>query len=54
MAMIFQEPMSSLNPVFTIGYQLIEAIRQHQSVSEAEARRKAVYLLQEVKLDPER
>jgi peptide/nickel transport system ATP-binding protein len=52
MAMIFQEPMSSLNPVFTIGYQLIEAIRQHQSVSEAEARRKAVYLLQEVKLVP--
>ncbi|WP_309739476.1 ABC transporter ATP-binding protein [Chamaesiphon sp. OTE_20_metabat_361] len=52
MAMIFQEPMSSLNPVFTIGYQLIEAIRQHQSVSEAEARRQAVYLLQEVKLVP--
>jgi peptide/nickel transport system ATP-binding protein len=52
MAMIFQEPMSSLNPVFTIGYQLIEAILQHQSVSKAEARRKAVYLLQEVKLLP--
>ncbi len=52
MAMIFQEPMSSLNPVFTIGYQLMEAILQHQSVSEAEARRKAIYLLQEVKLVP--
>ncbi len=52
MAMIFQEPMSSLNPVFTIGYQLTEAILQHQSVSPAEARRKAVYLLQEVKLLP--
>jgi peptide/nickel transport system ATP-binding protein len=52
MAMIFQEPMSSLNPVFTIGYQLTEAILQHQSVSPAEARRKAVYLLQEVKLVP--
>jgi peptide/nickel transport system ATP-binding protein len=52
MAMIFQEPMSSLNPVFTIGYQLIEAILQYQSVSKAEARRKAVYLLQEVKLLP--
>jgi peptide/nickel transport system ATP-binding protein len=51
-AMIFQEPMTSLNPVFTIGYQLIEAILQHQSVSAAEARRKAVYLLQEVKLLP--
>ncbi len=52
MAMIFQEPMSSLNPVFTIGYQLIEAILQHQSISQAEARRKAVYILQEVKLLP--
>jgi peptide/nickel transport system ATP-binding protein len=51
-AMVFQEPMSSLNPVFTIGYQLTEAILQHQSVSIAEARRKAVYLLQEVKLLP--
>lgn len=52
MAMIFQEPMSSLNPVFTIGYQLIEAISQHQSLSNAEARRQAVYILQEVKLVP--
>jgi peptide/nickel transport system ATP-binding protein len=52
MAMIFQEPMSSLNPVFTIGYQLIEAIAQHQSVSAAEARRKAIFGLQEVKLIP--
>lgn len=52
MAMIFQEPMSSLNPVFTIGYQLVEAILQHQSISKAEARRQAVYLLQEVKLLP--
>jgi peptide/nickel transport system ATP-binding protein len=52
MAMIFQEPMTSLNPVFTIGYQLVEAIVQHQSVSKAEARRKAIYSLQEVKLIP--
>ncbi len=52
MGMIFQEPMSSLNPVFTIGYQLIEAITQHQLISKAEARRRAVYLLQEVKLLP--
>jgi peptide/nickel transport system ATP-binding protein len=52
MAIIFQEPMSSLNPVFTIGYQLTEAILQHQSVSPAEARRKAIYLLQEVQLLP--
>ncbi len=52
MAIIFQEPMSSLNPVFTIGYQLIEAILQYQKISPAEARRRAVHLLQEVKLIP--
>jgi peptide/nickel transport system ATP-binding protein len=52
MAIIFQEPMSSLNPVFTIGYQLIEAILQYQQISKAEARRRAVHLLQEVKLIP--
>jgi peptide/nickel transport system ATP-binding protein len=44
--------MSSLNPVFTIGYQLIEAILQYQKISQAEARRRAVHLLQEVKLIP--
>lgn len=49
-SMIFQEPMSSLNPVFTIGYQLIEAIRQHQNVSETEARRQAIARLQEVRI----
>jgi peptide/nickel transport system ATP-binding protein len=51
-ATIFQEPMTSLNPVFTIGYQLTEAILQHQSISPAEARRRAIHLLQEVKLFP--
>ena len=51
-AMIFQEPMSSLNPVYTIGFQLTEAIRLHQNVSAAEARRKAIASLQEVKLLP--
>jgi peptide/nickel transport system ATP-binding protein len=51
-ATIFQEPMTSLNPVFTIGYQLTEAILQHQSISPAEARRRAIHLLQEVKLLP--
>jgi peptide/nickel transport system ATP-binding protein len=48
--MIFQEPMTSLNPVFTIGWQLIEAILEHQSISKAEARRRAIHLLQKVKL----
>lgn len=51
-AMVFQEPMSALNPVYTIGYQLTEAIRLHQNVSEAEARQKAIARLQEVKLLP--
>ncbi len=51
-AMIFQEPMSSLNPVYTCGFQLTEAIRLHQDVSPAEARRLAVASLQEVKLVP--
>ena len=51
-AMIFQEPMSSLNPVFTCGFQLTEAIRLHQEISDSEARRKAIALLQEVKLIP--
>lgn len=51
-AMVFQEPMSSLNPVYPIGFQLTEAIRMHQNVSEAEARRQAIARLQEVKLLP--
>jgi peptide/nickel transport system ATP-binding protein len=50
--MIFQEPMSSLNPVYTCGFQLTEAIRLHQNISEKEARRQAVARLQEVKLLP--
>ncbi|WP_193365050.1 ATP-binding cassette domain-containing protein [Neosynechococcus sphagnicola] len=49
-AMIFQEPLSSLNPVYTCGFQLIEALRQHQTLSPAAARRQAWALLQEVKL----
>jgi peptide/nickel transport system ATP-binding protein len=52
MAMIFQEPMSSLNPVYTIGFQLVEAIVQHSPQSTAEARRRAVELLQEVQIFP--
>lgn len=51
-AMIFQEPMSSLNPVYTCGFQLIEALQQHQKLSAPEARRQAIALLQEVKLIP--
>ena len=51
-AMIFQEPMTSLNPVYTIGFQLMEAIQLHQGVGKAEAKTRAVQLLQEVELLP--
>ncbi len=51
-SMIFQEPMSSLNPVFTCGFQLEEALRFHQNCPKAEAQRQAIALLQEVKLIP--
>lgn len=51
-AMVFQEPMSALNPVYTCGFQLIEAILRHQKVTKLEARRIAIDLLQEVKLLP--
>ncbi|MGR3621626.1 ABC transporter ATP-binding protein [Pseudophaeobacter sp.] len=48
MAMIFQEPMTSLNPVFTVGDQIAEAIMLHQKVDAAQARRDAVALLDRV------
>jgi oligopeptide transport system ATP-binding protein len=44
-AMIFQDPMSSLNPVYTIGNQIEEMIRTHQSVSKAAARKKSIDML---------
>ncbi len=54
-AMIFQEPMSSLNPVLTIGRQLTEAIEAHVSLSRAETRARAVEALRAVRLsEPER
>ena len=52
LGMVFQEPMSSLNPVYTCGFQLTEAIRLHQGVAQAEAERQAIARLQEVKLLP--
>ncbi len=48
MAMIFQEPMTSLNPAYTIGNQLVEALRRHRPVSAREARNRAVHLLERV------
>jgi peptide/nickel transport system ATP-binding protein len=46
--MIFQDPMTSLNPVFTVGDQIAEGVRAHFDVSRAEARHRALRLLQEV------
>ena len=49
-AMIFQEPMTSLNPVYTVGEQITEAILAHRDVSAAEARRLAVEMLAKVRI----
>ena len=52
-SMVFQEPLTSLNPVYTCGEQVVEAILLHQEVSHKEAYRKAIALFDEVKLpDP--
>jgi len=51
-SMIFQEPMSSLNPVYTIGFQITEAIQLHKRLNKADAEREAIALLQEVRVLP--
>jgi oligopeptide/dipeptide ABC transporter ATP-binding protein len=54
-AMIFQEPMTSLNPVFTIGFQIMESIRLHQHLNKREARHLAIQMLAKVGIPlPER
>ncbi len=54
-SMIFQEPMTSMNPVFTVGYQISEAIILHQRVGREEARQRAIDILTEVNMpNPER
>ena len=53
-SMIFQEPMTSLNPVFTVGFQLTEVLRMHMGMGPAAARKRAIALLSEVGIpDPE-
>ena len=47
-AMIFQEPMTSLNPVFTIGFQIVEAIRMHEKMTRKQAWERAVEMLRRV------
>ena len=54
-AMIFQDPLTSLNPVFTIGNQITESIRTHMNVAKDEARERAIQVLAKVGMpDPER
>jgi peptide/nickel transport system ATP-binding protein len=54
LTMIFQEPMSSLNPVYTVGSQIAEVLRLHQKMKKREALARAVELLREVQIpDPE-
>ncbi|MGR3514022.1 MAG: ABC transporter ATP-binding protein [Paracoccaceae bacterium] len=53
--MIFQEPMTSLNPVFTVGRQLTEGLRVHKGISKDQARDRALELLRQVRIpEPER
>ncbi|MBM7830694.1 ABC-type dipeptide/oligopeptide/nickel transport system ATPase component [Agromyces cerinus] len=53
-AMVFQEPSSALNPVYTVGWQIIEGLRAHSSISAKDARAKAIEILGRVGIpDPE-
>ena len=49
-AMIFQEPMSSLNPVFTIGEQIVEGLLRHRPISRAQATERAIEMLRRVRM----
>ncbi|HEV7168383.1 MAG TPA: ABC transporter ATP-binding protein [Micrococcaceae bacterium] len=54
-AVIFQEPMTALNPVYTVGFQIVETLRLHNTISPDEARERAIRMLELVELpDPEK
>ena len=53
-SMIFQDPMTSLNPVVTVGIQISEALVAHQNLSEAEAEKKAMEMLEKVQIPGQR
>ena len=54
-AMIFQEPMTSLNPVYSVGEQIMEAVRLHQGLDDKAARERAIAMLERVNIsEPER
>jgi peptide/nickel transport system ATP-binding protein len=54
-AIVFQEPMTSLNPVFTVGEQIAESVRRHQGLSRRDARDRAIEMLRRVRIpNPER
>ena len=48
--MIFQEPMTSLNPSYTVGEQIVEVLMRHRGLGRAEARRRAIELLRRVRI----
>ena len=50
-AMVFQDPMTSLNPTVTVGKQIMEGMREHYDISKTEAKEKAIKLLDEVGID---
>ena len=55
MAMIFQEPMTSLNPCFTVNFQLTETLRAHLGMNRRECKRRALELLDQVGIpEPEK